>query len=109
MNRKLALFVAFILLGLTPYASAQPGVYYAPPSVYAPAPPPPPRGEVILPPPGPREAFVWAPGHYEWSGRSYFWVTGHYIERPEPGLIWEPGRWIDRHGRWEWIGGHWRR
>jgi hypothetical protein len=52
---------------------------------------------------------VWTPGHYEWNGHAYFWVGGHYIERPEPGLIWEPGRWLNRHGHWEWAGGHWRR
>jgi len=56
-----------------------------------------------------RDGFIWASGHWEWSGRTYFWVGGHYIERPEVGLVWEPGRWIDRHGHWEWAGGHWHR
>ena len=85
------------------------GGYYAPPVVVAPAPPPPIRQEIVPVPVGPVERVVWVPGHYEWSGRGYFWVNGHYIERPEPGLVWEPGRWVARHGHWEWFGGHWRR
>ncbi len=115
MRNKLGLLIACGALVLAGTASAEVhigvglGGYYAPPVVVAPAPPPPIREELVPPPPGPREAWVWVNGHYEWNGRSYFWVGGHYIERPEVGLIWEPGRWIDRHGHWEWIGGHWRR
>jgi hypothetical protein len=116
MNRRIAFaLAAFTTLGLAQGALAGVhigvgiGGYYAPPVVVAPAPPPPIREEVIPAPIGPVERTVWVPGHYEWSGRGYFWVSGHYIERPEPGLIWEPGRWVPRHGHWEWIGGHWRR
>jgi hypothetical protein len=109
LKAKIALAAACAVLGLAPLAPAQPGGYYAPPPVYAPAPPPPPRVEVVAPPPGPPERFVWEPGHHEWNGRVYFWAPGRYIERPAPGLIWVSGRWAARYGRWEWIGGHWRR
>jgi hypothetical protein len=107
MNARFVL-VAAAIMGFAPLASAQPG-YYAPPPVYAPAPPPPPHREIMVPPPGPPARFVWDRGHHEWNGRVYFWVPGHYIERPEPGLIWIPGRWGDFHGQWRWIGGHWHR
>jgi hypothetical protein len=116
MDRRTA-FVLAACAGLCVAGSASAGVhigvdlggYYAPPVVVAPAPPPPIREEVVPVPPGPPDRAVWVQGHYEWSGRGYFWVNGHYIERPEPGLFWEPGRWIPRHGHWEWTGGHWRR
>jgi hypothetical protein len=109
--RFLPAMLALSLLA-TPAALARvhvEGELIIPPVVIAPGAPPPLRVEPVPPPPGPPEAVVWAPGHWEWSGRSYFWVSGHYVERPEVGLFWEPGRWIDRHGHWEWIGGHWRR
>ncbi len=117
MKRKIAFALAGLTaLGLAHAASAEvhigiglDGGYYAPPVVVAPAAPPPLREEVVPVPPGPPERLVWVAGHYEWSGRGYYWVSGHYIERPEPGLIWEPGVWVSRGGHWEWAGGHWRR
>jgi hypothetical protein len=108
MSRRIVYaLAAFAALGLAQGACAQ--QYYAPPAVIAPGPPPPIREEVIPAPPGPPERLVWVGGHYEWSGRGYFWVSGHYVERPEPGLFWEPGRWVARHHHWEWYAGHWRR
>jgi hypothetical protein len=116
MNRNATLLLAALAMSLGSAGAASARVYiggefYVPPVVVAPTPiaPPPLRPEVIPPPPGPPELMVWTPGHYEWNGHAYFWVGGHYIERPEPGLIWEPGRWLNRHGHWEWAGGHWRR
>jgi hypothetical protein len=114
MFQKTALFAAALAFsaGLAGTSSARVyvgGEFFVPPVVIAPGPPPPIREEVIPPPPGSPEVTVWAPGHWEWSGRSYFWVGGHYVERPEPGLVWVPARWAERHGRWEWVGGHWRR
>ncbi|HLG86541.1 MAG TPA: hypothetical protein VKZ79_05025 [Alphaproteobacteria bacterium] len=114
MNRKALALLACFGATLVSLPSALAGVriegeLIVPPVVVAPGAPPPLRPEVVPPPPGPPEAMVWAPGHWEWNGRTYFWVGGHYVERPEVGLVWEPGRWIDRHGHWEWVGGHWRR
>ena len=105
-----ALLVAPLAIPSTATAAVRiEGGLIVPPVVVAPGPPPPLRHEIVPPPPGPSGLAVWVPGHWEWSGRSYFWVGGHYVERPEVGLIWEPGRWIGRHGHWEWRGGHWRR
>jgi hypothetical protein len=109
MNRKIAFVLAScVAIGMAQAASAQ-QAYYAPPAVIAPSAPPVVREEVIPVAPGPVERTVWVRGHYEWSGNGYYWVSGHYIERPEPGLIWEPGRWVAVAGHWEWYGGHWRR
>ena len=47
----------------------------------APRPPPPPRHERM---PGLRVGHVWVPGHWQWNGRDYVWVRGHYeAQRPE--------------------------
>ena len=97
-------FAVCAAIGLAQAASAQ--QYYGPESL-APAPPPAVREEVVPAPLAPGQA-TWMPGHYEWNGRAYFWVGGHYIEQPV-GLYWEPGRWVARGGQWVWIGGHWRR
>jgi hypothetical protein len=115
MNRKTVLLFGALsaAVGAAGSASARVGVeFFVPPVVVGPvmAPPPPVVApEPLPPPPGPVEAMVWVPGHYEWSGRAYYWVHGHYIQRPEPGLIWEPGVWVNVHGHYEWHGGHWRR
>ena len=29
--------------------------------------------------PAPRAGYIWAPGHYEWSGARQNWVAGHWI------------------------------
>jgi hypothetical protein len=105
MKRILGItFAACAAFGLARAASAQ--EYYGPESL-PPQAPPAVREDYAPAPPSP-EATSWVPGHYEWNGRAYFWVGGHYIEQPV-GLYWEPGRWVARGGQWVWIGGHWRR
>jgi hypothetical protein len=68
--------------------------------------PPAPRSELI--PPAPNEHVVWDPGRWNWDGRGYVWVSGHYVERPYQQAVWEPGHWIERNGGWVWDEGHWR-
>jgi hypothetical protein len=105
MNRTLV----FALASCAAFAVAQGAFaqeYYGPESLAPPAPPPVAREDLV---PVPPEGAVWVQGHYEWNGRNYFWVGGHYTQPSEAGLYWEPGRWVDRYGRWEWIAGHWRR
>jgi len=69
--------------------------------------PPPPRYEAPPPPPG--ERMVWDPGRWQWDGREYRWVPGHYVERPDREARWVPGRWVARDGGWVWEEGHWVR
>src|SRR5882724_392175 len=71
--------------------------------------PPPPRVEVVPAPPRPREVVEWEPGRWQWEGREYRWIPGHYIERPRREAVYVPGHWDERpNGRWVWIGPHWR-
>jgi hypothetical protein len=66
--------------------------------------PPPPRHEIV---PGPREGFVWAPGHYEWRHGEYVWLEGHWL--PERvGYEYHEPRWVQRgNGEWVLVGGNW--
>ncbi len=49
---------------------------------------------------------VWQPAHYDWTGATYQYVSGRYIEAP--GLAsWQPGTWIAAAGRWLWVPAHW--
>jgi hypothetical protein len=68
--------------------------------------PPAPRYEVQPPPPN--ERVVWDPGRWNWDGRDYGWVPGHYMERPRQNARWEPGRWEQRNGGFVWVEGTWR-
>ena len=79
-------------------AGAQP-----PPPNYAPIPPP--RAEVVPPPPaGPMR---WEPGRWDWNGRRYVWVGGHYIERPVGHWVEGHWHWSPREGRYVWRPAHW--
>jgi len=66
--------------------------------------PPPPRVERVRP----RDGFVWAPGYWEWSHRSYHWVTGSYIfERRRQ--RWVADQWKQEGGHWHYLRGRWER
>jgi hypothetical protein len=80
---------------------------------------PPPRGVVYVesaPPPdqievigvAPSVEHVWIPGHYNWSGSAYVWVSGRWEVRPHHGARWVRGRWRRHERRWYWVEGHWR-
>jgi hypothetical protein len=68
--------------------------------------PPPPRHEVV---PGPRAGWIWAPGHYEYRGNEYAWVTGHWM-RERVGYEYREPRWVQRaDGSWIFVGNNWER
>jgi len=75
--------------------------------IIAPSAPPPPRYEVVPAPP-PQRYVVWDPGHWNWDGRGWIWVPGHYEDRPHPHAVWVVGHWAHRRGGWVWIPAHWR-
>ncbi len=58
--------------------------------------PPPPRYE---PMPHPRHGHVWSPGHWEWRGGRFEWVTGFWVAE-RPGYVYAPPVWVQREGRW---------
>ena len=70
--------------------------------------PPAPREEIIIAAPGPREQFVWDPGHWRWNGAEYVWDAGHWIKRPHARAEWIASHWTQMHGEWVLIEGHWR-
>jgi WXXGXW repeat (2 copies) len=65
-------------------------------------PPPPVRAES---PPPPRAGYAWAPGHWEWSGRFYTWVSGTWVV--ERRGHWIPDRWDQTGTHWHYVRGHW--
>jgi hypothetical protein len=96
----LAAVLAASLLGLGAAAHAQ--QYSAIVSVAPPAP----QVEVV---PGPRQGYVWAPGHYEWRGGQYAWVQGHWLTA-RSGYEYREPRWVQRgNGEWALVGGNWER
>jgi|SRR5580700_8004211 hypothetical protein len=73
------------------------------------APKAPPAPQVETPPPAPRPAEAWIPGHWRWEpgAANFVWVHGHYAEPPRPRAAWAPGRWIERNNGWVWEEGRW--
>jgi len=66
----------------------------------------------VAPPPArverfePRDGYVWAPGYWEWSGRSYHWFSGTYLPERR-GAHWVPDRWEQVGPHWQHVAGHW--
>jgi hypothetical protein len=100
-----AAIIALAGLGDAVAQPPPPGYGRPPPPSYAPIPPP--RPETVPPPPGSR--YVWEPGHWQWNGRQYVWISGRYIQRPPHHRRWQEGGWVwsPREGRWIWRPAHW--
>lgn len=99
MNRILA---SALLLAL---AFATAGAALAQPA-YPPIPPP--RYELVPPPMGgPR---IWEPGHWQWNGVRYIWVSGRYVPRQPRYRRYVPGHWqfAPRAGHYVWRPAHWQ-
>jgi hypothetical protein len=67
--------------------------------------PPAPRVEVV---PAPRRGHVWAPGYWDYRGRTHVWVPGHWVGERR-GYHWAPDHWEQRGPRWHHERGHWER
>jgi hypothetical protein len=66
--------------------------------------PPPTRIENVPP----RQGFIWAPGHWEWNGHSYAWLSGNYIYEQRYAK-WIPDHWEQVGSKWRHIAGRWER
>ncbi|MFQ6309526.1 YXWGXW repeat-containing protein [Lysobacter capsici] len=66
--------------------------------------PPPPRYERVRVRPG----YVWAPGHWRWDGRRYYWIGGSYVPARR-GYVYVAPRWNAYGPAWRFNEGHWRR
>jgi hypothetical protein len=58
--------------------------------------------------PAHRDGYVWAPGHWEWSGRAYAWTSGTWILERR-GAHWVADQWESTGTQWRYIPGHWQR
>lgn len=67
--------------------------------------PPPLRYEVV---PGPRQGYVWAPGHWQWSGNAHVWRAGNWVQA-RPGYAYQQPQWVERGGRWHYQASRWDR
>jgi hypothetical protein len=76
--------------------------------VIAPGAPPAPRAETVPPPPGPPGRVVWVHGRWNWDGRAWVWLPGHYIDVPRRHARWIEGHWRRTPRGWVWVEGHWR-
>ena len=66
------------------------------------------QAETVPPaPPATMQYFYWDPGHWHWTGTDWFWMAGHYVERPYTNAYWVPGHWDSRPYGWTWIPGYW--
>jgi hypothetical protein len=99
---RLALLVAvcladgILLLKMTPAAAAE---------IVSDIAPPPPHAENMG---HPRDGYVWAPGHWEWTGRAYHWVSGSWLV--EHGRArWIADQWEPAGTQWRFVPGHWER
>jgi len=79
-----------------------------PASTALPFPPvPPPREEAIPKPPVSEEPLVWQPGHWDWNGKDYTWVSGKWVPKDGHGTMWMDGYWKRSGSDWIWVPGHW--
>jgi|HubBroStandDraft_6_1064221.scaffolds.fasta_scaffold274734_2 hypothetical protein len=65
--------------------------------------PPADRHEAV---PGTRAGFVWAPGHWEWTGRFYSWTGGTWVVQHR-GQQWVAARWEQVGSQYHFLPGHW--
>lgn len=90
---KLWLGCTLLLPGLTPAAS----------EIVTDFAPPQPRAEHAPPH---RDGYVWAPGHWDWTGHFYRWVSGSYITERR-GAHWVADHWEQVGNQWHYVPGHW--
>jgi hypothetical protein len=75
--------------------------------VQSPPPPPPPRQtEVIVTQPAPDA--IWIQGYWEFDGRAYAWVPGHWDVPPPRYHHYVAAHWQRREGAWVYVRGYWR-
>ena len=68
----------------------------------------PPPVIVEHPGPPPRAGYIWTSGYHRWDGARYVWVPGRYAYPPRPHAVWVPHHWVEHHGTWVLVEGHWR-
>ncbi|HET6194507.1 MAG TPA: hypothetical protein VFE12_02085 [Acetobacteraceae bacterium] len=68
---------------------------------------PPPMAETIPRPPVSPVPLTWQPGHWDWTGSSFVWVPGQYVDLGAKGGTWMQPFWQQTGSGWVWQQGHW--
>ena len=68
---------------------------------------PPVMSEDVPAPPPSRVALIWRPGHYDWTGTGYVWVSGDWVGRAGHGTLWQDGYWRRTGNSEAWLPAHW--
>ena len=78
-------------------------------AVYPPSHPPVPPlpAEQVPAPPRSPVALIWQPGHFDWNGTGYVWVTGEWVGRGGHGTLWQDGFWQRSGDGSAWVPAHW--
>lgn len=50
----------------------------------------------------------WVNSYYGWSGNSWQWVPGRWVNRPRANVVWVGGRYYTSGNRYYWRSGYWR-
>lgn len=58
--------------------------------------------------PAPRAGLVWVPGVWEWRHGRYHWVPGHWL-RHRAGYVYRPAGWVVSGNGWGYRPGIWVR
>lgn len=75
--------------------------------LYSHPPVPPVPAERVPPPPPSRSTLIWQPGHWDWTGQTYVWVPGAWVDRAGHGPLWQDGFWQDTNSGPVWVPAHW--
>ena len=97
MGRWAGVCGAWLVCGSLAGCAAIPGHPPVPPLVTEGVPAPPPSRTVL----------IFQPGHWDWTGARYRWVTGMWVERSGHGTLWQDGYWDGVGAGTVWVPGHW--
>lgn len=68
---------------------------------------PPIRAERVPAPPKSPVVMIWQPGHYDWNGVGYTWVSGEWVDMAGHGTLWQDGYWQQTNQTSVWVPAHW--
>ncbi|MEI8198198.1 MAG: YXWGXW repeat-containing protein [Phycisphaerae bacterium] len=89
--------------------SRQEQVYVEPQPQYVVVQQAPPPLVVERRPPMPAGGYVWVDGYWVWDNQQYNWVAGHYVQPPQPNVIWIAPRYERDPRGYRYMPGQWGR
>lgn len=92
---------------VNPATSTAPAQNSAPNTIVVHEAPPAPREE-SMPSESPPSDKAWAPGHYEYQNDTYVWVSGRWIDKPQPNAEYVAPHWENRSDGWVYVAGYWK-